>query len=92
MNGVGVSQEGLSIKKGNQGAAFLQKRRFLIWKEKGERKRKSRKVEKREKVGGDFEGVLEFRRQGKKKKGQQWLERQRRKRKRERVDYKTNKI
>ena len=43
-------------------------------------------------MGGDFEGVLEFRRQGKKKKGQQWLERQRRKRKRERVDYKTNKI
>ena len=27
-------------------------------------------------VGGDFEGVLEFRRQGEKKKGQQWLERQ----------------
>ena len=41
-------------------------------------------------MGGDFEGVLEFRRQGEKTKGQQWLERQ--KRKREMIDYKTNQI
>ena len=43
------------------------------WKEKKEQK--GRKKREREKMGGDFEGVLEFRRQGKKKKGQQWLER-----------------